>query len=81
MQKKTMKVSTKSKLDEFKRAAKKMKTTMDNTVLKKGTLHCPKDKTTLHFENVHGMRVVKNGVLSAYCPKCEAYFDVTPDGN
>lgn len=54
---------------------------MDNTVLKKGTLHCPKDKTTLHFENVHGMRVVKNGVLSAYCPKCEAYFDVTPDGN
>lgn len=106
----------KSKLDEFKIVAKKMKREKGIThqqaleelarmlkfknyhearivlereevqlkmseVLKKGTLKCPADKALLQFEQIHGMRMIKNGVLSARCPVCDTYYDVKPNGN
>lgn len=49
------------------------------TLLKKGSLKCPTDKTLLHFENHCGMRIIKDGYLNAYCPKCKKYFNVKPN--
>lgn len=50
-------------------------------VLKRGTLKCPEDNTVLHFEQIHGMRVIKDGVLSAHCPQCKKYYSVKPNGS
>ena len=42
---------------------------MDDKILKKGTLRCPNCKETLWFKQIHGMRLVENGLLEAKCPK------------
>lgn len=54
--------------------------------LKSGTLKCPKDKSALHFEQMHGMRLRhevipekpkrKYYVYYAKCPECNRDYDV-----
>lgn len=47
--------------------------------LKRGTGFCPDHQMVrLHFEQVHGMRVIRNGVLHALCPKCKTNYTVEP---
>lgn len=43
-------------------------------ILKKGTVACPKCNERLHFEQIQGMRIVKDGYFSAYCPKDKSYY-------
>jgi hypothetical protein len=48
---------------------------MDKT-LPAGALNCPEDLAVLHFEQVHGMRVARDGRLTARCPTCKRYYQV-----
>jgi hypothetical protein len=45
-----------------------------------GTTKCPKDGEPLHWEQLHGMRIVKkignHDVYQALCPKCKMYWAV-----
>jgi hypothetical protein len=46
-------------------------------ILKKGTLDCPHCKERLHFETFQGMRIIRDGVISARCPKKpKLYYNV-----
>lgn len=51
-------------------------------MLKKNTVKCPNDKTLLHFEVMHGMRMARMDSetkvlsLAAKCPHCGEYFKV-----
>ena len=45
-------------------------------ILSADARHCPEDLSTLHFEQVHGMRVTRNGLLSARCPACQNEYSV-----
>jgi hypothetical protein len=47
--------------------------------LKRGVLNCPNEGTKLHFEQIHGMRVARDGFLNARCPDCKAEFRVEPN--
>ena len=50
--------------------------------LPKGTVKCPSHKKVqLHFEQVHGMRVIRDDLLHARCPECGVYYTVKPNGN
>lgn len=55
----------------------------EQKTLKRGALYCPKHETVrLHFEQVHGMRVIRDGVLHAHCPECKSDYKVQPnEGN
>jgi hypothetical protein len=47
--------------------------------LARGTSVCPVHKTVqLHFEQIHGMRVIREGRLHAYCPECKTDYTVQP---
>lgn len=53
---------------------------MSGENLKRGTVHCPKHKKVrLHFEQVHGMRMIRDGVLHAHCPECKDDYKIIPD--
>lgn len=51
-------------------------------MLKKNTKKCPNDKTVLHFECLHGMRLARMDnetkalTFDAKCPQCGEYFKV-----
>lgn len=45
-------------------------------VLQCGTLRCPHCGNSMHFEQMYGMRVIKDDLLSAYCPVDKTYFYV-----
>lgn len=47
-----------------------------NHALPVGTLICPKCKERLHFKMMYGIRMVENGMLEAFCPKDNQYFQV-----
>lgn len=55
--------------------------TTEQYPLKKGTLKCPSDKAVLHFEQIHGMRIIRDGHLQARCPECKVYYRVVPNGS
>lgn len=50
-------------------------------ILKKNTIHCPKDNSKLWFKNHAGLLVVEYGSLKAKCPTCNSYYNVEPRGN
>lgn len=47
---------------------------------KRGTTTCPKDGEPLHWEQIHGMRLVRQvgsvEVYQARCPKCLKHWSV-----
>lgn len=45
-------------------------------VLPVGTLKCPTCKQPLEFKQIHGIRLVENGLLEARCQNDNKYFDV-----
>jgi len=50
--------------------------TVLSTALPIGTLKCPNCKQKLWFNQIHGIRLIKNGLLDAHCPNCNTYHYV-----
>lgn len=44
--------------------------------LKKGTLKCPICQQRLEFKQICGIRIVEEGLLSAFCRNDKKYFNV-----
>ena len=44
--------------------------------LKRERLTCPICHIHLYFEQIQGMRVIKDGKLNARCPKCKKYYSM-----
>lgn len=56
--------------------------TTEQYPLKRGTVNCPAHKKVpLHFEQIHGMRIIRDGHLHARCPECQVYYLVVPNGS
>lgn len=41
---------------------------------------CPKCKEPLHWEQMHGIRMIKNDFYSARCPKCRMDYKIKQKG-
>lgn len=56
--------------------------TTEQKPLKRGTVNCPQHKKVqLHFEQIHGMRIIRDGHLQARCPECHVHYLVMPSGS
>lgn len=53
-----------------------MKKDTKDTILKKNSITCPKCKDLLQFEVLQGMRIIREGYISARCLDCKTYYKV-----